>query len=115
MLNGFGNCDNLVLAVNILLPGNVAHCHCLFFFLEKKVEVKTEDDPEPAADRQDNHTTQPEQVKVEADKGGHYSRKRPYEENRSYGYYEHREEKRYVHHKNLASSWCSKSATQYNT
>uniref|UniRef100_H3DNV8 Heteroous nuclear ribonucleoprotein U like 1 n=1 Tax=Tetraodon nigroviridis TaxID=99883 RepID=H3DNV8_TETNG len=28
------------------------------------------------------------------EKGGHYSRKRPYEESRSYSYYEHREEKR---------------------
>lgn len=39
-----------------------------------------------------------EQVKVEADRGGHYrdSRKRPYEENRGYGYYEHREDKRYA-------------------
>uniref|UniRef100_A0A8C4GIB2 Heterogeneous nuclear ribonucleoprotein U-like 1 n=1 Tax=Dicentrarchus labrax TaxID=13489 RepID=A0A8C4GIB2_DICLA len=37
---------------------------------------------------------QAEQVKVEADKGGNYGRKRPHEENRSYGYYEHREEKR---------------------
>lgn len=64
------------------------------------MEVKTEDDPEPAGDRQqDNHTAQTEKVKVEADKGGHYSRKRPYEENRGYGYYEHREEKRYVFHK----------------
>uniref|UniRef100_A0A665V2J0 Heterogeneous nuclear ribonucleoprotein U like 1 n=1 Tax=Echeneis naucrates TaxID=173247 RepID=A0A665V2J0_ECHNA len=39
-------------------------------------------------------TGQVEQVKVEADRGGHYSRKRPYEENRGYSYYEHREDKR---------------------
>uniref|UniRef100_A0A665V3J1 Heterogeneous nuclear ribonucleoprotein U like 1 n=1 Tax=Echeneis naucrates TaxID=173247 RepID=A0A665V3J1_ECHNA len=41
--------------------------------------VKMEDDPD---------------VPVEADRGGHYSRKRPYEENRGYSYYEHREDKR---------------------
>lgn len=71
------------------------------------MEVKTEEpapDPEPVAVKQvDNQGPEPqqgqdgtaraEQVKVE-DKGGNYSRKRPYEESRSYGYYEHREEKR---------------------
>ncbi|XP_045929069.1 heterogeneous nuclear ribonucleoprotein U-like protein 1 [Micropterus dolomieu] len=72
---------------------------------EVKVEVKVEDDPETIGDRnQDIHqtehqreqdgTAQAEQVKVEADKGGHHSRKRPHEENRGYGYYEHREDKR---------------------
>ncbi|XP_057684810.1 heterogeneous nuclear ribonucleoprotein U-like protein 1 isoform X1 [Corythoichthys intestinalis] len=35
-----------------------------------------------------------DQVKPESEKGGHYSRKRPHEENRGYNYYEHREEKR---------------------
>uniref|UniRef100_A0A3B4T3L5 Heteroous nuclear ribonucleoprotein U like 1 n=1 Tax=Seriola dumerili TaxID=41447 RepID=A0A3B4T3L5_SERDU len=76
-----------------------------FYHLEIKVEVKMEDDAEAAEDRQqDIHKTeqqreqdgagQAEQVKVEADRGGHYSRKRPYEENRGYGYYEHREDKR---------------------
>lgn len=86
-----------------------AHYYCSFFILEVKVEVKTEDQPEPVSIKQDNHgaehqqeqdsTAQAEQVKVETDKGGNYSRKRPYEENRSYGYYEHREEKRYAAHK----------------
>uniref|UniRef100_A0A7N6FJ51 B30.2/SPRY domain-containing protein n=1 Tax=Anabas testudineus TaxID=64144 RepID=A0A7N6FJ51_ANATE len=63
-----------------------------------------EDEPEAIADRQqDNHGTEQqhredgaghaEQVKVESDRGGHYGRKRPYEENRGYGYYEHREDK----------------------
>uniref|UniRef100_A0A8P4KER0 Heterogeneous nuclear ribonucleoprotein U-like 1 n=1 Tax=Dicentrarchus labrax TaxID=13489 RepID=A0A8P4KER0_DICLA len=72
---------------------------------EVKVEVKMEDDPQVAGDgQQDVQETehqqeqdgaaQAEQVKVEADKGGNYGRKRPHEENRSYGYYEHREEKR---------------------
>ncbi|XP_035535337.1 heterogeneous nuclear ribonucleoprotein U-like protein 1 [Morone saxatilis] len=72
---------------------------------EVKVEVKTEDDPQVAGDgQQDIQETerqqeqdaaaQAEQVKVEADKGGNYGRKRPHEESRSYGYYEHREEKR---------------------
>lgn len=67
-----------------------------------------EDDPEATGDSQQdiNETehqlgqdgaAQAEQVKVEADKGGH-SRKRPHEENRGYGYYEHREDKRYAHH-----------------
>lgn len=69
-----------------------------------------EDEPEPVGDRQQDTqgteqqhgqdgASQAEQVKVEADRGGHYSRKRPYEENRGYGYYEHREEKRYAHDK----------------
>ncbi|KAM9358889.1 heterogeneous nuclear ribonucleoprotein U-like protein 1 [Symphorus nematophorus] len=72
---------------------------------EVKVEVKMEDDPEAARDGQQDTqeaenqhrqegAAQAEQVKVEGDKGGNYSRKRPYEENRSYGYYEHREDKR---------------------
>lgn len=38
---------------------------------------------------------------MEGDRGGQYSRKRPHEDNRSYGYYEHREEKR------LAEPKCS--------
>lgn len=92
-----------------------AHYYCSFFILEVKVEIKTEEQPEPVGIKQDNHgaeqddTAQAEQVKVEADKGGNYSRKRPYEENRSYGYYEHREEKRYAAHKLtfciMGSSW----------
>ncbi|XP_036981052.1 heterogeneous nuclear ribonucleoprotein U-like protein 1 [Acanthopagrus latus] len=72
---------------------------------EVKVEVKIEDNPEAIREgQQDNRGTerehgqdaaaQAEEVKVEGDKGGHQSRKRPYEENRSYNYYEHREEKR---------------------
>lgn len=69
-----------------------------------KVEVKKEEEPETLGQQQDNHnsehpsgredTSQSDHVKVEGDKGGHHSRKRPYEENRSYSYYEHREEKR---------------------
>lgn len=85
----------------------MAHCHCEFFILEIKVELKTEDDPEAAGDKQqdvqdtehpreEDGAAQAEQVKVEADRGGHYSRKRPYEESRGYGYYEHREDKRYA-------------------
>ncbi|XP_041850279.1 heterogeneous nuclear ribonucleoprotein U-like protein 1 [Melanotaenia boesemani] len=72
---------------------------------EIKVEVKTEQDAEAVEDRsqetQDadqqrgqDAAGQAEQVKMEGDRGGNYSRKRPYEENRGYGYYEHREEKR---------------------
>ncbi|XP_030599340.1 heterogeneous nuclear ribonucleoprotein U-like protein 1 isoform X2 [Archocentrus centrarchus] len=71
---------------------------------EVKVEVKMEDESEGVGDRQQDSqqeqqrgqdTAGPaEQVKAEADRGGHYGRKRPYEENRGYGYYEHREEKR---------------------
>lgn len=83
----------------------------LFFsptFVDVKVEIKTEEPvPEPVSVKQDDNqgaehqqgqdgNARAEQVKVEADKGGNYSRKRPYEENRSYGYYEHREEKRWV-------------------
>lgn len=82
----------------------------MFIILEVKVEIKMEDDSEAPGDReQDIHGTeqqrgedgtgQAEQAKVEADKSGHYGRKRPYEENRGYGYYEHREDKRYADHK----------------
>lgn len=74
------------------------------------MEVKKEDDPEPADNhQQDSRSTErdreqevpapAEQVKAEADKGGHNSRKRPYDDNRTYSYYEHREEKRYAYHK----------------
>jgi len=69
------------------------------------VEVKTEENVDPAGDgEQDSQekeqqpeqdaADQAEQVKVEGDRGGNYSRKRPYEESRGYSYYEHREEKR---------------------
>uniref|UniRef100_A0A673BID6 Uncharacterized protein n=1 Tax=Sphaeramia orbicularis TaxID=375764 RepID=A0A673BID6_9TELE len=69
-------------------------------------EAKPVQEPEePVEDtQQDNHRTdqqrepeasaQAEQVKAEADRAGNYGRKRPYEENRGYGYYEHREDKR---------------------
>ncbi len=51
-----------------------------------------------AAEQQQEQSgaAQAAQVKEEADKGGHQSRKRPYEETRSYGYYERREEKRFA-------------------
>uniref|UniRef100_A0A3Q0T1X0 Heteroous nuclear ribonucleoprotein U like 1 n=1 Tax=Amphilophus citrinellus TaxID=61819 RepID=A0A3Q0T1X0_AMPCI len=72
--------------------------------VNRQVEVKMEDESEGVGDRQQDSqqeqqrgqdTAGPaEQVKAEADRGGHYGRKRPYEENRGYGYYEHREEKR---------------------
>ncbi|XP_063350399.1 heterogeneous nuclear ribonucleoprotein U-like protein 1 [Pelmatolapia mariae] len=71
---------------------------------EVKVEVKMEDESEGAGERQQDNqheqqhgqdtAGQPEQVKTEGERGGHYGRKRPYEENRGYSYYEHREEKR---------------------
>ncbi|KAK5869116.1 hypothetical protein PBY51_010073 [Eleginops maclovinus] len=89
---------------------------------EVKVEVKMEDEPEAAGNteqdrqaagntEQDRHAAgnteqdsqstehqdgagQEEQIKVESDKGGSNSRKRPHDESRSYNYYEHREEKR---------------------
>uniref|UniRef100_A0AAQ6AES0 SAP domain-containing protein n=1 Tax=Amphiprion ocellaris TaxID=80972 RepID=A0AAQ6AES0_AMPOC len=62
---------------------------------EVKVEVKVEDESEAIGDRrEDSHGAeqqqgqeaagQAEQVKVEGERGGHYGRKRPYEENRSY-------------------------------
>ena len=74
------------------------------------MEIKVEDDPEAAGDRQQDiqgteqqpeqdGAGQMEQVKVEGDRGGQFSRKRPYEENRGYGYYEHREDKRCAHHR----------------
>uniref|UniRef100_A0A8C2Z5F5 Heteroous nuclear ribonucleoprotein U like 1 n=1 Tax=Cyclopterus lumpus TaxID=8103 RepID=A0A8C2Z5F5_CYCLU len=70
-------------------------------------EDEPEQQGEPHVDAQksnDSHRTeqqdgqdgepQAEEIKVEADKSGHHGRKRPYEESRSYSYYEHREEKR---------------------
>ncbi|XP_027901269.1 heterogeneous nuclear ribonucleoprotein U-like protein 1 isoform X3 [Xiphophorus couchianus] len=64
---------------------------------EIKTEIKTEDEAEPVGDEQQaaQEAEQQDQaeVKTEDNKGGN-SRKRPHEENRSYGYYEHREEKR---------------------
>ncbi|KAM9318012.1 heterogeneous nuclear ribonucleoprotein U-like protein 1 [Pholidichthys leucotaenia] len=69
-----------------------------------KMEVKMEDEPQTVGERQQDGqqakqsrheaTGQAVEVKVEADRGGQYSRKRPHEENRGYNYYEHREEKR---------------------
>uniref|UniRef100_A0A8D3E3K9 Uncharacterized protein n=1 Tax=Scophthalmus maximus TaxID=52904 RepID=A0A8D3E3K9_SCOMX len=84
---------------------------------EIKVEVKIEDDPDAAGDRgPDVHEEeqkpgqddagQADQVKAEGDRGGNYSRKRPYEESRGYGYYEHREDKRY-NEKTLKICYCS--------
>lgn len=66
--------------------------------IAEPAEVKTEDTQTTEQQRGQDGTAQAEQVKVEADRGGHYrdSRKRPYEENRGYGYYEHREDKRYA-------------------
>ncbi|XP_068172711.1 heterogeneous nuclear ribonucleoprotein U-like protein 1 isoform X2 [Antennarius striatus] len=71
---------------------------------DEQVVIKMEDGTRNSREQQqDNHGEEHQQgqdgtaqaeVKVEADKGGHSSRKRPYEENRTYGYYEHREEKR---------------------
>lgn len=69
------------------------------------MEVKMEDEPEAAGNtEQESQRTehqdgavQGEQIKVEADKAGNNSRKRPHEESRGYNYYEHREEKRYAH------------------
>lgn len=79
-------------------------CSCLI--IDVKVEVKMEDESEGAGERQQDNQQdtagQPEQVKTEGERGGHYGRKRPYEENRGYSYYEHREEKRW------ASTWFSK-------
>uniref|UniRef100_A0A665V530 Heterogeneous nuclear ribonucleoprotein U like 1 n=1 Tax=Echeneis naucrates TaxID=173247 RepID=A0A665V530_ECHNA len=61
---------------------------------EENVENRQEDMQRTEEQRGQGDTGQVEQVKVEADRGGHYSRKRPYEENRGYSYYEHREDKR---------------------
>lgn len=61
------------------------------------MEVKAEDDAEPAERREDAQTEQqpaPEQVKVEGERSGSSSRKRHYDESRGYSYYEHREDKR---------------------
>lgn len=91
-------------------------CSCLL--IEVKVEVKMEDESEGAGERQQDNqhdqqhgqdtAGQPEQVKTEDERGGHYGRKRPYEENRGYSYYEHREEKRWA-------STCFSKLTQLST
>uniref|UniRef100_A0A8C6SEQ4 Heterogeneous nuclear ribonucleoprotein U like 1 n=1 Tax=Neogobius melanostomus TaxID=47308 RepID=A0A8C6SEQ4_9GOBI len=62
-----------------------------------KVEVKSEnvDDAAQQQEQQgESERATPIEVKTESEKGGQHGRKRPYEENRGYGYYEHREEKR---------------------
>uniref|UniRef100_A0A667XYG4 Heteroous nuclear ribonucleoprotein U like 1 n=1 Tax=Myripristis murdjan TaxID=586833 RepID=A0A667XYG4_9TELE len=76
-------------------------CHFPFMALEIKVEIKKEDESaeeqqEPANEWEAQEAQQAEQIKVEADRSGHHSRKRPYDENRGYGYYEHREDKRFL-------------------
>lgn len=86
-------------------------CSSLTFLItpETKVDIKIEDDSESRDKDVQQEEQQPgqdgtgqaEQVKVEADKSGQHSRKRPYEESRGYGYYEHREDKRYADHKVL--------------
>ncbi|XP_072308963.1 heterogeneous nuclear ribonucleoprotein U-like protein 1 [Eucyclogobius newberryi] len=72
-----------------------------------KVEVKTENVDNAEQEEQESHKEEDQQqqesgeesgapieVKTESEKGGTQGRKRPFEENRGYGYYEHREEKR---------------------
>ncbi|XP_034024481.1 heterogeneous nuclear ribonucleoprotein U-like protein 1 isoform X2 [Thalassophryne amazonica] len=64
-----------------------------------KADIKVEDVSEGHGDGQrgfyeGQQPEQAEQIKVESDKGGQYGRKRPYEENRGYSYYERRDEKR---------------------
>uniref|UniRef100_A0A8C6SJD7 Heterogeneous nuclear ribonucleoprotein U like 1 n=1 Tax=Neogobius melanostomus TaxID=47308 RepID=A0A8C6SJD7_9GOBI len=64
---------------------------------EQQVEVKSEnvDDAAQQQEQQgESERATPIEVKTESEKGGQHGRKRPYEENRGYGYYEHREEKR---------------------
>ena len=90
------------------------------------MEIKTEEDPAPAGDKpQENQETEQkheggdaapaEEVKVESDRGREHSRKRPYEESRSYGYYEHREDKRYVHHQlGYFKSWLPAGVMNYH-
>uniref|UniRef100_A0A8C6SFQ0 Heterogeneous nuclear ribonucleoprotein U like 1 n=1 Tax=Neogobius melanostomus TaxID=47308 RepID=A0A8C6SFQ0_9GOBI len=61
------------------------------------IEVKSEnvDDAAQQQEQQgESERATPIEVKTESEKGGQHGRKRPYEENRGYGYYEHREEKR---------------------
>uniref|UniRef100_A0A7N6BCS4 Uncharacterized protein n=1 Tax=Anabas testudineus TaxID=64144 RepID=A0A7N6BCS4_ANATE len=75
---------------------------------ESKPEIEPEAEPEPEPEPEPEEKTdnkqgtssffwpnmQYELYPMESDRGGHYGRKRPYEENRGYGYYEHREDKR---------------------
>uniref|UniRef100_A0A3P9J4D3 Heterogeneous nuclear ribonucleoprotein U like 1 n=1 Tax=Oryzias latipes TaxID=8090 RepID=A0A3P9J4D3_ORYLA len=64
---------------------------------EIKVEEEVEEEGQHARSTEEAPTEQqpePEQVKVEGDRSGSYSRKRHYDESRGYSYYEHREDKR---------------------
>lgn len=62
---------------------------------EQEQEQKQEQPAaEPGNDWQAGQGDQGSQVKGEDDRYGSYNRKRPYEESRGYGYYEHREDKR---------------------
>ncbi|XP_056139002.1 heterogeneous nuclear ribonucleoprotein U-like protein 1 [Lampris incognitus] len=75
--------------------------------IEIKIEVKTEETDATEGQQQDEEQEdrpanawesaegqQMEQVKVETERSGSHGRKRPYDEGRGYGYYEHREDKR---------------------
>uniref|UniRef100_A0A7N9ATK3 Heterogeneous nuclear ribonucleoprotein U-like 1 n=1 Tax=Mastacembelus armatus TaxID=205130 RepID=A0A7N9ATK3_9TELE len=62
-----------------------------------KSEMESEVKTDPVLESEEKSEKKPgdfHQFFMEADRGGHYSRKRPYEENRGYSYYEHREDKR---------------------
>lgn len=71
-----------------------------FVFLFNKVESKKEDDAPQQEEAANELTTvegdQAVQVKTEDDQQTSQSRKRPYDDGRGYGYYEHREDRRYV-------------------
>lgn len=71
---------------------------CHLFFYEIKVESKQDNDV-PQQDEAANECMPMEgdravQGKTEDDQQTSHSRKRPYDDSRGYGYYEHREDRR---------------------
>lgn len=73
-------------------------CLSLWFCVEVKAEAKKEDDvPQQASAANEWVPAEGDrsgQVKPEEDRYASQSRKRPYEDSRGYGYYEHREDRR---------------------
>lgn len=65
---------------------------------QEQEKEKEQEQPaaEPGNEWEAMQDDQGSQAKGEDDRYGSYNRKRPYEESRGYGYYEHREDKRYV-------------------
>ncbi|XP_064208564.1 heterogeneous nuclear ribonucleoprotein U-like protein 1 [Anguilla rostrata] len=61
---------------------------------EEPQQLEKQEEPQPANEWEAAEAQEADQVKTEDDRQAHYGRKRPYDEGRGHGYYEHREDKR---------------------